>query len=405
MTATAARGLEGVRPEAGVTTRLRSLRFVLAVWTLSRLWFMLTGALGSAFVVNAWHANVYRFTPPGALSYWASWDGAWYEAIAQHGYADTASTAYFPLYPLLMRAGMEIGLPPSVAGVVISLAAFLAALFFIYELAVDIFDERVARASTLALAFFPTAFYFNAVYSESLFLALTAGALWAVRVRGNFLVGLVLGYGATLTRNAGVLIVIPFAAELFRRRREVGWVGVGLAAIVPCGLFAYMFYLWGRWRNALLFSFVEREKWSRTLRNPLDTLAASWRTARDSSAAFVHVDGMFAGTQSNPALIGSNTLGFACLALAAILVAFGLMKLPPVYWLYAFALVALPLLTPVPGFPLMGFPRYLVVAFPLFWVVGTFLARSRALLAVWLVAEACIGVYLTVMFVTWRWVA
>src|SRR5918912_2573706 len=95
------------------------LRFALGVWLASRAFFLVVGALGSALVVNAWHANVFRFTPPGTLSYWATWDGSWYEDIARLGYADATSTAFFPLYPLLVRGGVEIGLPPALAGIVI----------------------------------------------------------------------------------------------------------------------------------------------------------------------------------------------------------------------------------------------------------------------------------------------
>src|SRR5919205_840229 len=199
---------------------MRFVRFVVGVWVASRAFFMVTGALGSALVINAWHANVFRFTPPGTLSYWATWDGAWYEDI--------------------VRRGTELGLPPAVSGIVISLTAFAAALYFFHALAVDYVGPRAAEAATLALAFFPTAFYFNAVYTESLFLALTTGALWAIRIRGNVVVAAVLGYFASATRNAGVLILLPLAGELWRRRRQLAWDDVALVALVPGGLLAYM---------------------------------------------------------------------------------------------------------------------------------------------------------------------
>ena len=384
---------------------MRLVRFVVGVWVASRAFFMVTGALGSALVINAWHANVFRFTPPGTLSYWATWDGAWYEDIVRHGYADTTSTAFFPLYPLLVRGGTELGLPPAVSGIVISLTAFAAALYFFHALALDYVGPRAAEAATLGLAFFPTAFYFNAVYTESLFLALTTGALWALRIRGNVVVAAVLGYFASATRNAGVLILLPLADELWRRRRQLAWDDVALVALVPGGLLAYMLFLWQRWRDALLFSFVERQSWGRSLVDPGETLASAWRTARDAAPTFADLPGMFAGTQSNPALIGSNTNNLIFFGLAVVLVAAAVIRLPLPLALYAAAIVALPLLTPVPGFPLMGFPRYVLLAFPLFFVLGEALARSRILLAAWLAVSAAYGAYLTVLFVTWRWVA
>lgn len=44
-----------------------------------------------------------------------------------------------------------------------------------------------AQGTILALAFFPTSFFFNAVYTESLFLALSTTAVWATRVRKDLL--------------------------------------------------------------------------------------------------------------------------------------------------------------------------------------------------------------------------
>ena len=45
---------------------------------------------------------------------------------------------------------------------------------------------------SLTLAVFPTSFFFNAVYTESLFLALSAGSIWALRVRRDLLLACLL---------------------------------------------------------------------------------------------------------------------------------------------------------------------------------------------------------------------
>src|SRR5207248_7815474 len=64
-----------------------------------------------------------------------------------------------------------------------------------------------------------------------------------------------------------------------------------------------------------------------------------------------------------------------------------------------------PILTPSPLWALTSFNRYILASFPLFFVLGWALARSRLVLGAWLLASAGFGVYLTVLFVTWRWVA
>jgi Gpi18-like mannosyltransferase len=57
------------------------------------------------------------------------------------------------------------------------------ALYFLYRIAEKYYGLKVARATVLTFAFFPTAFFLNAVYTEALFVALSAGSFWAAAVR------------------------------------------------------------------------------------------------------------------------------------------------------------------------------------------------------------------------------
>ena len=101
---------------------------------------------------------------PGLLSYWAHWDGAWYTEIAAAGYIARApeSTAFFPVFPMIMRVGSVLGGGPALWGVLVSLVATAFALYFLYRIAEKFRGKNVARATTFAFAFFPTAFYLNA---------------------------------------------------------------------------------------------------------------------------------------------------------------------------------------------------------------------------------------------------
>src|SRR4028118_1198120 len=80
--------------------------FVFVVFSLSRLLFLGAGALATAFLPQADPAGD-PLGPGGFLDYWAHWDGAWYAEIATEGYGERApaSTALFPLYPLLVKLG------------------------------------------------------------------------------------------------------------------------------------------------------------------------------------------------------------------------------------------------------------------------------------------------------------
>ena len=380
--------------------------FVLAIFALSRLLFMGAGVLAAAYLPWAVPAGD-PLEPPGFLNYWAHWDGAWYSEIATGGYGERAptSTAFFPLYPMLMRLGIALGDGPVLWGVLISLSATLLALFFLYRIAEDIYGTRAARAATLALAFFPTAFFLNAVYTEALFLALSAGAFWAARVRRNLLLAGLLGSLAAATRNLGVILLIPLLFEWLRYRREFGLKGLAGIALIPAGLLAYVAFLWGRFGDPLVFARQQDEYWGRELTNPFTTVRDAWQAARDGARYLFDPEMLFLSTSATPTLEASNTLNLAFLVLFLVLLAVGIAVLPPGLSLYTLIVVLLPVLTPAPSFPLMSLPRFVLGGFPIFLVLGYLLSHSRTVLVVWLLLSASTGVALTALFTTWRWVA
>src|SRR5439155_23887075 len=138
----------------------------------------------------------------------ARWDSVWSLAIARDGYGAAGRPAFFPLYPLLARAGGWVVGSPLVAGALVSIACLVVGLAALYELTRLELGGEAARWTVVALAASPMSFFFSAVYSESLFLALSAGALLAAR-RGRWWWAGALGALAAATRSAGVVLLVP----------------------------------------------------------------------------------------------------------------------------------------------------------------------------------------------------
>jgi hypothetical protein len=88
-----------------------------------------------------------------------------------------------------------------------------------------------------------------------------------------------------------------------------------------------------------------------------------------------------------------------------VLLVFAFIRLPFALAVYAVPVALVGLLLPEPGVPLVSLPRFALASFPLFLVLGSLLARSRVALAASLGCSAVLGAYLTLEFVTWRWVA
>ena len=390
--------------------RLRTLaasadfRFVVAVWALSRLFFLVVGALGHAHLTQASPGGFPR-EPSGAFNYWANWDGGWYTTIAREGYFNAASTSFFPLYPIAIWLGTRLGGGTAIWGIAISVAALLPTLWFLYELTERLFERRAARAAVLAFALFPSAFFLNAVYTESLFLLTSVGCIWALRVRRNLVLGCIFAYFAMLTRNVGVFLIVPLAWHWFQRRRELGWSSALFVGFSASGLVAYMYYLWQVRSDPLYFAVAQRETWGRAFANPIDTLGKAWSTGLFGARYAFHPHVMFAGTNPEPAFKAADTFNLILLFVLVFLLVLAIRRLPLELWLYSALVMAAPILTPSPFWALMSFSRFFLAAFPLFCVVGFELSRRWSLRWVVLAASATWGVYLTLLFVTWRWVA
>jgi hypothetical protein len=94
----------------------------------------------------------------------------------------------------------------------------------------------------------------------------------------------------------------------------------------------------------------------------------------------------------------------AFLIFAVVVLLAGVRKLPLSLTIYSLLLIVPPALFGTPDVPLMGIPRYVLVAFPVFIVLGL-LARRKLLFYGWLILSAIMSIILCALFVSWRFVA
>ena len=388
--------------------------FVLAVSAASRFLYLVCGFILAQVVPTSNFQRVTLDVPSGSMNLWSHWDGEHYVMLALGGYLtppDDVSPAFFPLYPLLVRSFAELFGGPiskevlSVWGPLLSILFLPFALSFVYQIALDGWGERAARGAVLALAFFPTTFFLNAAYTESLFLALSAGSVWAIRVRKNLLLACVLAGLTSATRNVGVFLVVPLLYEWIKHIDLYRWRGAYLA-LVPSGLFAYMGYLWARFGNPFLF-YSAQEDWGRRVTGPLATVSRAWASAVEGAGRLLD-PGLWAdpnlGNLANHLAEAGNFTNLAFFVFAVVVLLAGSRALPLSLTLYGLLLVAPATLFGTPQSPLMGTPRYVLVAFPIFIVLGL-LSKNRWLFRGWLLLSALASLPLCALFVSWRFVA
>jgi Mannosyltransferase (PIG-V) len=362
----------------------------------------------------------------------ARWDAAWYLVIARDGPQPGLGAhtfprvAFFPLYPLAIRV-LGLVTPLVIAGVVVSLCAFAAALYGIHRLTVLEFarkpqmiptrPQNIARLAVLVIAFSPMAVFFSAIYTESLFMALSVAVFWCARQGRWAWVGIA-GALACATRSNGLLLALPVlviylygpredrppdrtgqaAATLhagatmaslrgalaalrprYRARPEMLWL-----ALLPAGIIAYGCWLSLTGGDALSPFTVQHQAWSRHFVGPVVGL---WDGAR---AAF----------NSAPELLSALFLVAAIPATVGVL-----RRLPLAYGLYVIASVLVVISYPGEKEPLESLPRYLLVLFPLGIWLAAWLEEHPPLRRPVIVLSALAMAALVTRFATWHFIS
>ncbi|HET7269470.1 MAG TPA: hypothetical protein VFI90_00145, partial [Rubrobacter sp.] len=182
--------------------------------------------------------------------------------------------------------------------------------------------------------------------------------------------------------------------------------GLASLALVPGGLIAYMGYLWLRFGDPLLFYSAQRD-WGRRATGVLDTAGRAWESAVEGAGRLLD-PGLWAhpslGNLADHLSGANNLYNLAFFVFAVVVLLAGLRDLPLSLSIYGLLLVAPAALFGTPESPLMGTPRYVLVAFPIFIVLGL-LSRNKLLFGVWLVLSAAVSLVLCALFVSWRFVA
>ncbi|WP_407888701.1 hypothetical protein [Scytonema sp. NUACC26] len=231
--------------------------FAITMWLTSRLFIAVIMLLVAPLLPS----------PPGGLAATFSWDvfNAWdskqYNIVSTQGYTDSqngepsAIVAFFPLFPLIVRAIMTVGLPFEVAGTLVNNLAFLGALIVLYIWINERHGVNAARWTTAVLAWFPLSLFGTVIYTEGLYLLLSTAALGAF---DNQKYGWTALWGslATATRPTGIALWISFVLVTILDRRGIGAFLASLST--GCGLLLFSFYCQIKYNDPLAFLHAQK---------------------------------------------------------------------------------------------------------------------------------------------------
>lgn len=312
-----------------------------------------------------------RMRSVSLASAFSTWDAQHYLYLSETGYhPGEMSDAFFPLFPALIHLATPIFHSSLVAGLVLANVASLTGLYLLFKLVLQLHGPLAARDTLLLYLAFPTAFFFSLIYTESLFLLLTASFFYLLFRRR-------LGWAAVpaallpLARPEGALIIVPFAVfyavevlGLGRRRLAEALVRVRLGQVALvltplAGVAAYLTVMWIATGNPLeilqaMQFYVSAHSLTRIL-HPLDwaRTLAEWPLALHGF---------------------TNSIIDRAIFLAFLLLLVPMFRrLHPALAFYALAVGSLNVLSGT----FMSYSRYVLLAFPIFITAALLLQQPR----------------------------
>ncbi len=290
------------------------------------------------------------------------------------GHVAQSAFAFFPVFPLCIRAVHALGFSYLTAGLVVAGVAGAATAVLLWLLLRRMWGDAAADRGVALFCFFPGAFVLAGTYAEALMLALSIGCLLALLSRRWLLAGVLAAVATATTSHA--LALAPAcawaAAEAIRQRRE--WKALAAPVLAPVGFLAFQLFLWNR--TGVLDAYMQtHEAWDVRL-----DVADTWHKFRD-----------FFREPMGDVNITIAVIGTVFLAVTLVLL---VRAHPPAPVLVYTVIVMLPVMV---SETLGARPRFLLTAFPLVGVLGRWL-RGNAFSGV-LAASATLLGALTVVSV------
>lgn len=336
---------------------------------------------------------------PGVIRIFSVWDGASYTVIATNGYFDPTEPqvwiAFFPGLPVVVRAvawvatGGQVTLfTAQAAGVLVATSASLIATILLFGFTEARYSRSAAVWAAVLLMVWPTAIFLNAVYTESLFLALALGA-WYCAWRGRWWWAGLLCAGASFTRINGLILAgALLVLMLTQASRGKVTLSVSKVLAVCCGALgtlAYFLYLYRSTGDWLAWSHALEKGWLRHSASPFEGLQGTLQNI---------------ATQTDPFQKTQSVVDIFAVALLLVFAAYLAARrhVPE----FAFTVVTLAVLASSTEY--LSVMRYTVIVFPIFVIGGDLLSRSRewvstmvvTLSGVWMIAT-------TVLFTLEAW--
>lgn len=202
------------------------------------------------------------------------YDGERYMQITLQGYAqpnvEMPNTAFFPGVSWLSWPIWQWTHSQQWTGQLVATGTALAAFICVWGVSRAWKGDAIARKSVWLMALFPSSLFLWSYYSEGLFIALGAGAVWADKKNRHWIAAACM-MGICTTRSVGILLpAVIVLCRIIRQRKIDKWCFVYAGACVV-GLIPVLYMINYYTGNPLSFFNVQKD-WGRGLSWPWVTI-------------------------------------------------------------------------------------------------------------------------------------
>lgn len=325
----------------------------------------------------------------------SQWDGQWYLKVASEGYHWNgpdiqANVAFFPLYPLLAKAlSLLIG-NLELSFLIISHVSFFVFLIFLYKIAAEHLNQIERFRTVWFISIFPLSFVFSIFYTESLYMILTAGAIY-FSFKKKMTLAVLFSILSTLTRLSGLILFPTLAYYYFKNTKKYKLLDIIQLLTIPLGVILFSIYLKFKVGDYLAFYQV-LGAWRIVYQNPFMTILSTL--------------GMLGSLQIFNYFSAIAIFDLILLIFFTILLFLSYKRLPEELFLYSllvFLLYIFKSWDPTFFYPLGSMNRYLYEAFPLFFTLAKF-GKNRLLELTYTTISLIFLGILSLSFFSGRWV-
>jgi len=323
------------------------------------------------------------------LAGWILFDCNWFTDIAKYGYVGNLSTAFFPLWPLVILLFSKIFFFFNIKLVAFGIANLLTLVccLLFYKVVSINHEEQIAFRSVKYFLFFPMSFFMATNYSEPLFLLLVLGSFYFA-ITNQKLLASVSAIGAGLTRLVGTTMAVPLAIEFFIQKNNLKEKIKNLIflLLIPTGILIYMFYLKKTFSDPFVFSHVQAH-WQREI------------GLKGFADLFKQIKFLFSFRIADPNY-PSILIQPGSVLLFLIILLTGIKKLRISYLVYSLLMILIPLSSG----NLLSINRFLIVVFP-FFIALSYLGRRKWVDTLATFVFLMLLGYFTALFTNGWWVA